>query len=117
MDRRPNTVRITSEILPTERGRNTRETSSGTTVTDVGADVFQRGVSDHIAGRGRGTPSSHFGWSLTPRYAVRDRSGSGATRRAAQSAARTTTCNLLDDQQLSCKLVARCTCMASRANA
>ena len=41
MDRRPNTVRITSEILPTERGRNTRETSSGTTVTDVGAEVFQ----------------------------------------------------------------------------
>ena len=31
-------VRITSEILPTEPGENTRETSSGTTVTDVGAD-------------------------------------------------------------------------------
>ncbi len=28
---------------------------------------FQRGVSDHVAGRGLGRPSGHFGWSLTPR--------------------------------------------------
>jgi|SRR5215204_7181498 len=31
------------------------------------ADVLQRGVSDHIRGRGLGRPRGHFGWSLTPR--------------------------------------------------
>src|SRR5262245_47167683 len=52
------------------------------------ADVLQRGVSDHIRGRGLGRPSGHFGWSLTPRDSVGDHSGGGVTRRAARSAAR-----------------------------
>ena len=68
MDRRPNTLRITSEILPAGRGENTRETSDGPTVTEVGADVFQRGVSDPICGRGRDRKSGQKSGSLTPRY-------------------------------------------------
>ena len=37
--------------------------SSGLTVRQ---HPFSGGVSDHIAGRGLGRPSGHFGWSLTP---------------------------------------------------
>jgi hypothetical protein len=33
----------------------------------MGRRCFSRGVSDHVRGRGLGTTSGHFGWSLTPR--------------------------------------------------
>ena len=72
------------------------------TAADMGADVLQRGVSDHIRGRGLGKPCGHFAWSLTPRYCCWRplRQGlhqAGGTERRP----RTTGCNLHDDLQLS----------------
>ena len=68
---------------------------------DMGADLLQRGVSDHLRGRGLGRPSGHFGWSLTPRDCswrpLRQwRGQAGGTERRP----RTTGCNLLDILQL-----------------
>ncbi len=69
---------------------------------------FQRGVSDHIRGRGLSRPKGHLGWSLTPRDCCwrqlrqRRHQASGTERRP-----RTTGCNLHDDQQLPDPLTAR----------
>jgi hypothetical protein len=60
-----------------------------------------RRMSDHIAGRSRGRPIGHFGWSLTPRCC----SWRPLRRRLHQSGGierrpRTTGCNLHDDRRL-----------------
>jgi hypothetical protein len=69
---------------------------------------FSGGVSDHIAGRRRGRPRGHFGWSLTPRDCCwrplrqRRHKAGGKERRP-----RTTARNLCDDLQLLSELVGR----------
>jgi hypothetical protein len=57
----------TQEPLGIRPRRSIRHTWGGMTGADMGADVLQRGVSDHIRGRGLGRPRGHFRWSLTPR--------------------------------------------------
>jgi hypothetical protein len=86
VDHRPNTGRLVMD-LATEDRLNTRDTCGGTTA-DMGADVLQRGVSDHIRGRALGRRRGHLGWSLTPRNWHWRPHGQCATRRAAQNAAR-----------------------------
>jgi len=94
--------------LATEDRLNTRDTCGGTAAAVMRAGVLQRGVSDHIRGRGLGRPSGHFAWSLTPRDCCWRplrwwHHQAGGTKRRPTTAIS----NLRTDTQLRCVLAGR----------
>ena len=82
-DRSQNAREILARMSGGFTGRNFRRHLLLTSTANRNAELLKRGVSDHVAGRRLGSQAAISGGRSRHGTAVGDRSGSGATRRAA----------------------------------